>query len=68
MEAIVAATKVGAECLDMARDIGTIEIGKYADLLIVDGNPQEDVTILQDKERIKSVLKGGKVVAGRNSA
>jgi imidazolonepropionase-like amidohydrolase len=63
MEAILAATTVGAELLDMADLVGTIEPDKFADLLIVDGDPLSDTGILQDPDRIKTVMKGGKVVA-----
>jgi imidazolonepropionase-like amidohydrolase len=66
MEAIVAATKVGSEVLDMADEIGTVEAGKYADLVVVDGDPLTDITILQELTRIKKVFKGGKVVVSRS--
>lgn len=62
MEAIVAATRIGAECLDWADEIGTIERGKYADLVIVDGDPLSDIRILQDKSKIACVFKGGRMV------
>jgi imidazolonepropionase-like amidohydrolase len=62
MEAIVAATRTGSECLDMAREVGTIEPGKFADLVVVDGDPLSDVRILQDRSKIIQVLKGGKRV------
>ncbi len=62
MEAIVAATRGGAECLDLAAEIGTVECGKLADLLLVDGNPLDDVRVLQEPARIAFVLKGGKRV------
>jgi imidazolonepropionase-like amidohydrolase len=65
MEAIMAATSVGADHLDMADLVGTIEAGKFADLLIVDGDPLEDIAVLKDLARIKTVIKGGKVVAQR---
>ena len=65
MEAIVAATKVGSEVLDMANEIGTVEAGKYADLVVVDGDPLADIKILQDLTRIKKVIKGGRVVVSR---
>jgi imidazolonepropionase-like amidohydrolase len=65
MEAIVAATKVGSEVLDMADEIGTVEAGKYADLVVVDGNPLEDIRILQELMRIKKVIKGGQIVVSR---
>jgi imidazolonepropionase-like amidohydrolase len=62
MEAIVAATRTGAECLDMDRDIGTLEPGKFADLIIVNGDPLEDVSVLQDQSKIVQVFKGGEPV------
>jgi imidazolonepropionase-like amidohydrolase len=65
MEAIVAATKTGAEVLDMADEVGTVEEGKLADLVVLDGDPLDDIRILQDKANIKKVIKGGKVVVDR---
>ena len=62
MEAIVAATKVGAECLDMDQKVGTIEPGKYADLVVLDGDPLADIRILQEEARIVQVFKGGVAV------
>jgi imidazolonepropionase-like amidohydrolase len=64
LEAIGAATRVAAECLGMEHDIGTIEPGKVADLVLVAGDPLSDVRILQAKERIAQVLIGGQTVAG----
>ena len=60
MEAIIAATRMGAECLDMADEIGTVEAGKYADLVVVDGDPLADIIFLQDETKIAQVFKGGK--------
>jgi imidazolonepropionase-like amidohydrolase len=65
MEAIVAATKIGSEVLDMVDQIGTIKEGKLADLLVIDGDPLDDITILQDLTKIKKVIKGGKIVVER---
>lgn len=59
MQAIVAATSRGAELLDVADELGTLEPGKIADVLVVDGNPLDDVTILQDKERLSLIMKDG---------
>jgi imidazolonepropionase-like amidohydrolase len=59
LEAITAATKHGAELLGI--DAGTIENGKLADLLLVDGRPDEDVRVLQDASKLR-VFKAGKEV------
>ena len=60
MQAIVASTKTASECIHMSHDIGTLEAGKYADLLIVDGDPLDDVRILQDKARLALIMQGGR--------
>lgn len=52
MEAIVAGTKNAAECCRLGDQVGTLEAGKLADILIVDGDPLADVTVLQDPARI----------------
>jgi imidazolonepropionase-like amidohydrolase len=59
-EALTAATRTSAECLGMERDIGTLEAGKLADFVMVDGNPLEDVNILMDESRIAQVYKDGR--------
>jgi imidazolonepropionase-like amidohydrolase len=61
MEAIVAATRNGAMACFMGDRTGTIEPGKFADIVIVDGNPLADIKILQDIEKIKMVMLEGKV-------
>lgn len=53
------ATKNGAEAMGLGEETGTLEAGKLADLVVVDGDPLEDITILQDRSRILAVLKGG---------
>jgi imidazolonepropionase-like amidohydrolase len=63
--ALRAATGWAAECLGLERDIGTVEKGKLADLIVVAGDPLGDVTVLQNPERIALVLKGGEIVANR---
>ncbi len=61
MEAIVAATRTNADAYGRLDDLGTIEVGKLADLLMVTGNPAEDVTVLYDAESINLVMKDGVV-------
>src|SRR5580704_17564762 len=65
LQALQAATGWAAECLGLVRDLGTVEKGKLADLVVVAGDPLADVTILQDPDRIALVLKGGEVAANR---
>lgn len=65
MEAIVAATKTGAEVLGLEMELGTIELGKKADILLIDGDPLADITILQDKEKIVMVMKEGQIEVDR---
>lgn len=62
MEAIVAGTRVGAECLGLEDEIGTVEPGKLADLVVVDGDPLQDVSVLLDEEKISQVFKEGQQV------
>jgi imidazolonepropionase-like amidohydrolase len=64
MQTIVAATKWGSELMRMPDRIGTLEAGKLADLLLVDGNPLDDIRILQDKSKLALVMQGGRVKAG----
>jgi imidazolonepropionase-like amidohydrolase len=61
MEAIVAATRHGAELMRMQDRIGTLVPGKLADLVIVDGDPLRDIAVLQDRARL-TVMKGGRFV------
>ena len=64
MEAIVAATASAARLLDIEHLVGTIEVGKQADLLIVDGNPLKKISLLRDRDRIMGVMQAGRFVSG----
>ena len=59
MQAIQAATGWAAECVGLDRDIGTIEKGKLADLLVIDGDPLTNIGVLRDLDRIMLVMRGG---------
>ncbi len=62
MEALVATTKTAAECLGWADQLGTLEPGKLADLIVVQGDPLKNVRALEDPDAIQLVLQGGQVV------
>ena len=59
------ATKTGAEILGRDKELGTLEAGKLADVLIVDGDPIQDISILENRSRLIAVLQGGIVKAGQ---
>jgi imidazolonepropionase-like amidohydrolase len=59
MEAIVAATKLGGEIMMQPQELGLVKEGYLADLLLVDGDPLANITLLQDKDRILAVMKDG---------
>ena len=67
MEAIVSGTREAAACCGLGDDLGTLEQGKLADLVVVDGDPLRDITVLQERERIRLVLKGGRVYRNQQS-
>ena len=56
------ATRNGAEMLGMKDDLGTIEAGKLADLLVINGDPVRDITVLQDRANLDVIMKGGKFI------
>ena len=63
MQALRAATQWAATCLGLERELGTIERDRLADVVVVNGNPLDDVRVLLDPARIELVLKGGRICA-----
>jgi imidazolonepropionase-like amidohydrolase len=59
MQAIVAATRMGAECMGLGGEVGVLRVGAYADLLAIDGDPLENVRILEDRARLRLIMKDG---------
>jgi imidazolonepropionase-like amidohydrolase len=67
LQALRAATGWAAECIGRETDLGTIEKGKLADIVVVAGDPLADVTVLQKPEQIALVIKDGTVAAARST-
>lgn len=65
LEAIMCATRTGAEIMGRADEFGTVEPGKLADLLIIDGDVLDDITLLEDRSRFIAVMQGGVIKAGQ---
>jgi imidazolonepropionase-like amidohydrolase len=62
MQAIVATTKSAAECMRIAHVTGTLEVGKRADLIGVDGDPLSDIRVLQNRDRLPLIVRDGQTV------
>jgi imidazolonepropionase-like amidohydrolase len=56
MDALRSATAVSAQAMGMEREVGTIEVGKRADLLVLDANPLESISNIR---KVRLVMKGG---------
>ncbi|OGP62501.1 MAG: hypothetical protein A2V65_08580 [Deltaproteobacteria bacterium RBG_13_49_15] len=64
LEAIESGTRIAAGVLGLDHELGTIEEGKLADLIVVEGNPLEDIGVLLDKKAITLIMQDGKLVKG----
>lgn len=60
MKALVAATKTNAEICCLSDQVGTVEVGKKADLIVVDGDPATNIEVLQTQEKVVLVMQAGK--------
>ncbi|MGC2521705.1 MAG: amidohydrolase family protein [Stellaceae bacterium] len=65
LEALRAATGWAADCIGRGDDLGTVEKGKLADLVVVNGDPLPDVAILQKSDNIALVVKDGTIAVDR---
>src|SRR5580700_5709442 len=59
LEVLTCATRTGAEILGREKEIGTLEAGKLADVLVVDGDVIADIRLLEDRTRFVAVMQGG---------
>jgi imidazolonepropionase-like amidohydrolase len=62
MDAIISATRTNAAILGWGDRLGTVEVGKVADLIAVDGDPLADPSVLADPRRIVLVMQDGRIV------
>ena len=65
MEALVVSTKRAAEAMRLEHLVGTLEVGKEADLLLLGGDPQADMRVLSDVKNLALVMQGGRGVSGQ---
>jgi imidazolonepropionase-like amidohydrolase len=65
LETITCATKTGAEILGRGHELGTLEPGKLADALVVDGDVAGNISLLEDRSRFIAVMQGGLLKAGQ---
>jgi imidazolonepropionase-like amidohydrolase len=62
MEVLLSATKVNAELFRLSDRIGSVEPGKYADLIVINGNPLKNLRVFQTPENPRLIMKGGRLV------
>lgn len=62
MEALVSATQTASEALGIENLVGSIEEGKFADLLVVDPSPLNNILAIRNRNNIKMIMKNGKVI------
>ncbi len=67
LEVLKCATKTGAEIMGRGDEFGTLAAGKYADVLVVDGDVLADISLLEDRRNFIAVMQGGLVKAGREA-
>ncbi len=61
MEVLLSATRVNAEIFRMEKEIGSVEPGKYADLIAVTGNPLKDLRVFQNPDNLRLIMKSGTI-------
>jgi imidazolonepropionase-like amidohydrolase len=61
-DALLAATLTAAKVCGLDQIIGSVEVGKQADLLVLDGDPLTDIAAIVDRAKIKLVMQAGQIV------
>ena len=67
MDVIVASTSKAAECIGRP-NLGALEAGKLADVLVVDGNPLDDIRVLEERDRLHLIMKEGRAFTNKLAA
>ncbi len=65
LDTIKCATKTGAEIMGRQDEFGTLESGKFADILVVDGDIANDISLLEDRSKFIAVMQGGIIKSGQ---
>ena len=65
MLALQSATGHAAVCCGLGNDVGAIAVGKLADILVVNGDPLRNISVLRDRERLLLIMKGGEPYSNR---
>jgi imidazolonepropionase-like amidohydrolase len=60
MEVLLSATRVNAELFKMSDKIGSVTPGKYADLIVVNGDPLKNLRVFQNQDNLRVIMKGGR--------
>lgn len=60
-EALRSATQYGGQIMGMGEELGLVRVGWLADLVLVDGDPLDDIRILQDRARLAVIMKDGRL-------
>jgi imidazolonepropionase-like amidohydrolase len=63
-QTLVCATRTGAEIIGVEDTLGTLEVGKLADILVVNGDVLEDISLIEDKKNLLAIIQNGIIKAG----
>lgn len=62
IDALISATKISTQLIQQEKKLRTLEVGKLADIILIAGNPLENISIMKNPKNIKVVILNGKIV------